>query len=506
MKRSTLYLAVALFLLPILIRGLWFYKGFYRSAGFPEIPDFSEIKTPLLPIGEADKPDAEVAETSEIEEKEETEFETVQGPLVLFDLAHDNQYQLAEIRALTDGILELGGEIESTSTSYSSEPLSEQLRRASAYVVIAPNQSFDSFDTQEIEDFVRRGGRMLVIIDPTRRGYGSDYYSYGYSEPGSSLPVVNELLESFQVRFVDNYLYNILNNEGNYRNVFVEPAEDHTLVEGIQDIVLYATHSIESDDALPILESVSGTRSSITDQMDFYTPALLAVDEDLLAIGDLTFLMYPYNQVADNTVFIANISKYLISGEKSWGIEDYPNFFGQRVELFTPDEISLEADTLPIFEILQGSLTLHGRMMLLNSNTEEITDHLRLSLMYGDEDLKDLLDPLGIVLPDDSELGLLEIPNFGDLNPSGLGLIALPPLEQGIELILVAEDTEGLETLVSMLAERSFYECLQDEYLILCKLGDSFDFGFDEEFFFEGLGSDEFLEENVPGEAEEGGS
>ena len=67
---------------------------------------------------------------------------------------------------------------------------------------------------------VDRGGRLLILTDPTRSAVTYDYYGYGSATVMADVIAANSLLAPYDIAFVDDYLYNMSAYEGNYRNVF----------------------------------------------------------------------------------------------------------------------------------------------------------------------------------------------------------------------------------------------------------------------------------------------
>ena len=60
MKRYRIYVAVGIFLLPILARGLWFYRGWYRSPSMLDAPDYTSFNMPIPPTNSEQSPEEEI--------------------------------------------------------------------------------------------------------------------------------------------------------------------------------------------------------------------------------------------------------------------------------------------------------------------------------------------------------------------------------------------------------------------------------------------------------------
>ena len=147
MKKNMLWIALAALIIPILARGLWFYRGFPNQ---PEIstPDYQALTISQPPLG-----------TRNIE----TDINQTSG-VVLFDYGHANLYQPAEVQSLKEAIEMRGGQVETISDAAS---LEYKLKYAGTYTVLSPTSSFSADEIRIIQAFIQRGGRLLVFTDAT---------------------------------------------------------------------------------------------------------------------------------------------------------------------------------------------------------------------------------------------------------------------------------------------------------------------------------------------------
>ena len=287
MRIKRLALALGCLILPFLLRGLWFYRGVYLPSNKVNSPDFSEFSVIQPPLSTAPA------------------FEPIssgQGKRILFDQAHNNKYTLAEIETLRNQLLQQGAEILEAKPKSN---LSELLKGTDAYVIITPTDFFTEKELQAVEDFVNRGGRLLVIADPTRS------FSEYDTEREESVILTNEILKPFQISFRNDYVYSLTKNEGNYRNIYVKPADNNLLTNNVNNLVFYAAHSLETLSGV-ILTGDETSLSSLDDQGSKLPVAALDESGNVLVIGDMTFMSTPYNEVADNYQLIINISSFLI--------------------------------------------------------------------------------------------------------------------------------------------------------------------------------------------------
>jgi len=489
MRRYRVLAAASLLILPALLRGLWYYRGFYQPGEPIALPSFTEIEPPQPPL----TPEAETP----------AQAQDLSGKVVVIDRAHSNQFQLPELDTLTHALLtrgatlqevNTGDEFESTSFgssdalfAFSSRSLQTRLKYASAYVVVAPQSTFSEAEIQHVARFVSRGGRLLVVLDPTRGGGGIDIFGFVLSGSAQDVSSVNLLLEPHDLSFSNDYLYNVLENEGNFRNVFLSPGEPADLTGTLSQVVFYAARSVATRQGSAVLVGDDSTFSSRTDSGGGLAAAAASPDGRVLAVGDLTFLTSPYDRVADNSQFIQNLAAFLLGGDREQDLTDLPYLFTRPVQVLTSTAFPVQSETLRALQSLQASLTSRGLPMSLTAEPSEGHDLLVMALYEPSDETDPYLAPLGLTLPADQADGLLEVPGFGALDPQGIGLLAAIQDPERTTLVMLADDKESLALLAENVGQGFLSECVFQGLYGLCKVGEgagfqseeSFDFGFD---------------------------
>ena len=262
---------------------LFFYRGIY-SAPPMNVYDVGDIQVPLhLPA----------------------EFIDVHGTgtgTVLIDSSHDNSFRPAELNLLAYRIISRGYSIEYSEGNAS---LEERLADASSYVVISPATAFSSEEVEQIKNFVDDGGRLMLIDDPTRPVQGS---KRPYGSGPTAEDKMNTLSTEFGIVYRDDYLYNLKDNGGNFRYIYLTDFENNSITKKLNKIVFYTACSISPPEKGMIFTD-ENTYSSAREVPGRYSPVVLT-DSNVLAIGDLTFLTEPYN-VLDNNQLISNIADFL---------------------------------------------------------------------------------------------------------------------------------------------------------------------------------------------------
>jgi len=473
MKRAFLFVLVGagLLLIPIIGRSLWFYRGTYQAPDQILIPPFSEITVPGLP---------DQGETTSSTKPD------LQGrPVVLIDTSHSNRFDVAELDTLTRQLSARGASIQllDSNASFDSLGLEGRLKFASAYIVVSPFEPFSAPEVEAVKRFVEQDGRLLVILDPTRSS--SDSFGFDDLSDGVDITVANQLLEPLDLVFSDDYLYDLVENEGNFRNVFFESFNENPLTEGLDIVTMYAARSVFTETGTPLILGGETVFSSITDTGGGHSVAAASPDFRALALGDLTFMQPPYDGVTDNRQLIENLADFLITGVREPALENLPFVFTGSVAVVQSGDFSLQAKTLSAIEATKSALNAAGIELIFAAEPPEDADLLVLGLFDPDPDLDDYLEPLEITLPSDDPDGLLHVPGFGALSPAGIGVVGVVRLDGTTTLALLAEDEEMLVSLLETMSLNSLDGCLLNGAYGLCKVGEGEGFGSIDEFEFD---------------------
>jgi len=464
---------------------LWHYRGFYRPPSPIQVPAYAEFSPPQPPVREAADDLGEAGPEPE---------GALAGPqkLVLFDQAHSNRFSLSELRSLTTALSARGARIEvlDSSTTFDELGLEGRLKYASSFVVVAPSIVFSASEVASVERFVDRGGRLVVVLDPTRTGSNIDVFGFLFLAPSDDVSAANQLLRSFDLSFSDDYLYNLTENEGNFRNVLLRGFGDHPLTAGLQAVALYAARSVQTQAGTRLLSGDSATLSSLTDAGGGLAAAALGPGAQTLALGDLTFMTPPYDTVADNAQLIRNLAEFLLGGERRLDLQDLPFVFAGPVSVVQSANFSLQAETLAALHAMSMALAPAGIGLSYPEAIPADGDLLVLGLFEPDPELDELIEPFDLVLPADTEDGRFEAPGFGSVNPAGIGFVGLGRLDARTTLILLASDQAELVSLLETVGQGSLSSCLLSERTALCQIGEGAGFGFSQSLEFD-LGFEE---------------
>ena len=450
MNRKWIWIALLAFLLPIAVRALWFFPGF-PSRPKVEKPNYAAMNLPAAP-----------SQSAQVEANIKQ-----RGGVVVFDTLHINQFKQAEIASLTEALSARGARIE-----FDTEAglLETHLKYASAYVIVAPNLLFTSDEIRVISAFVQRGGRLVVFTDATHGLLSYDFFT-GSETMYSDSDTVNPLLATFGLSVNNDYLYNLVQNEGNFRNVFFDQFGKNELTFGLKQIALYGTHSVKADSGLVLLSSNEQTLSSQTDAHDpSVGGAALSADGNVLVFGDFTFLTTPYNGVADNASLIANIADFMLGGTRKPTLANFPYIFnGQSVQVLPTSEVQITAEMIASLGRMQTSLQMLNEQMKITDKVPAEGDTLILGTFTQTDDLTPLIKPFGLVLDDTSSY--IEVPGFGKVGRTGNGILIFEPGKRGNTLILLADTNDDLTLLLDTLSGGGLYGCLLQGEIGVCSIG-----------------------------------
>lgn len=459
MKTFRILLAILLLVVPVVARTLWFYNG---------IPSRLEVKTPDYLSLEVPKPPASTIETWPVKPTE--------GKIVVVDYYHSNQFQPGEIEALVTALTARGARIEMVEDG----SLATRLKYASAYVVISPTYSFTTDELLLVQRFVERGGRLLVLTDATRGTLDWDYFS--------RMPIVtpdvnaaNTLLAPFDIVFANDYLYNLVENEGNFRNVLFKNFAAVPLTRKLGQVALYGAHSVSTASGTALLIGDENTFSSLTDAGGELAAAALSANGQVLALGDFTFLMPPYNQVADNAPFVDRLVDFLLGDERVYDLADFPYLFNQPVSLLPTGEVQLTAELLSPIAGLQSTLKLVNIDLQVVEKAPKISNLIVLGTYTPSEDLIPYLAPFELGLEEGNDY--ITVPGFGKVGRTGTGLMLFASGKTGNILVLLTDAIDDLSLLVDVLSYGNLSACVIQGQIGVCSIGSSDSFY--EDFYFE---------------------
>ena len=256
--------------------------------------------------------------------------------VVVVDYNHNNALYIEELNVLLSKIVSRGFSYEilaaantdnqseqsssSTSTSADQPTLADKLRYATALILPLPREEYTPAEIAEIRSFVEKGGRVLIIGDPTRT---------------QAVEALNSIAGEFGIIYANDYLYSLEHNDTNYRNVIYTQFNPSPITKGLTEsskVIFYAGGSVSAPGHEIILGDDT-THSSLSEGGRVNAAAVLTTDDRVLALTDLTFLTEPYSNADNNGILINNIADFLASEKRGYNLADFPYFFNPTIDI-----------------------------------------------------------------------------------------------------------------------------------------------------------------------------
>ena len=489
-KIAIVLLALGLLIVPFAARWLYHYEGRYQPGQVPR-PDLDQVNRP---------------------ESESVSFvdQYVARPagVVLVDMAHGNHVEMAELNVLQARLAARSQRLEPVAETVD---LAARLRQARALVVISPGLDWMPDEVRIVQEFVEKGGRLLLVTDPSRFGILYDEWgNYLGIDPDTAH--ANKLAATFGLLFQDDYLYNTVENAGNFRNIRLTDFSADDLAQGLNEVVFFAAHSIVTQETALVVTG-GDTRSSASERDDPLPVAALVGGGMVLGLGDLTFMTEPHNAVYDNDQFVANIADWLSSGQRRYELADFPFFFDGPVDLVYAGDPLLNSSLLQGGSKLQELFAAQDMALTVREAADDARDTLFFGLYHQAEEVEpylqmaqvtlhltptdtleeeekeaDLETGAGAAASPDTELtapGLelerpaeqsrIEIASVGDMVITGTSLLLLQTQGERETLVVLADSEDGLNSALMRLTGGDLQGCLlhelekdQQDLLALC--------------------------------------
>jgi hypothetical protein len=440
--------AISLFLAPLAARALYYYQGLPYQNSHVKTPDFASFTIPEPPT-----PSSQLKTVAAVPN----------GKVVVIDKFHGNQFDPSELEPWTTALNARGSQVEFDAGS---KTLEAQLRYASAYVVFSPTSAFTGDEIRAIRRFIANGGRLLVFTDPTRNLVLYDSFGNATSLPDVNF--ANPLMAAFGLSFSNDYVYNLDKNEGNFRNVEFTDFAASPLTKDLNMVVFYGAHSINLEPGAALASGDATMLSSLTDQGGHLTSLALSSDGQVLAAGDFTFLLDPFNQVADNKILLTNLADFALGGTRTPTLANFPYLFERPVSLIATGSIQLTSDLLGPIAALQKSLKAVNIPLNVSDKAPSDGDLLILGVPPLTPDLNAYLKPFNLKFSDAGPT--VDVPGFGKVNMLGNGLLLFSQGPQNNISLLLADSPADLPKLVALVASGDLSACVVQGNIGVCSI------------------------------------
>jgi hypothetical protein len=412
----------------------FFYRGGYDAPPLVDIP-FEQITRTTSISGQstfADQPGMQLPG-----------MELQRGTL-LVDAAHSNSFDQEEVLTLFSRVADRGYDVEfagdfdfgTMSESERLPLLEDKLHQADSFAVILPEDSYTRAEVSLVEQFVEKGGNLLLIADPTRNHD------------------INSLAEQFGLEFQPDYLYNAVAYDLNFQHIFVRNFQPDMLTQGLDEITLYTAGSIKTS-GTGLAFTDQNTVSSFVEPVEPFYPIARGEQHNVLAVYDLTFMIPPHNTVMDNDQLVSNIADYLTTSQREFHLADFPSFFKEEVDILLgqPSLLNIGTDfknTLAGFQIDSE----------IRSTEDTTRDTVFLGLYEDSALVAPYLEASGVQVGD-----TLRLPATQEIDPAGTSIILLNRSQDRHVMVVLAHSEDALSNAVSQLGSGDFRSGLVDDFV-----------------------------------------
>lgn len=348
--------------------------------------------------------------------------------LVVIDRTHLNRFTRDEIQPLVDAVTEAGYRVEFLSGT---DSMDVALSRADAFVVVDPGTAYTGDEADRVESFVDRGGRLVLMGEPTYLAITGGFASTARNQ-------LSSLSTEFGIEFGSDYLYNMERRDGHFQNVFANAAGDGPVVDGVDRAAFYTATQVTSPAGTPLLVATDRTRNSRNDATGDYTLALR--QGNVLAVGDTTFLERANSNVVDNEQFIGNVAEFLVTGERERTLLEYPAVVDRDPTVsYTSPEL-LEAG-----QGLGADLRAPGRQPTVTLATGDVSDEVDVLVTTYEYLRTHTVGDTGITLSG----GEVSVPGY-ESDTEGI-VVVRAPAEGRYDLVVAADTAERADRGVDIL-------------------------------------------------------
>ena len=414
----------------------FFYRGSYDPPPSVNIP-FEQITSPAV---------APVAATA-------SSVTQVQEGLVLVDDLHLNSFTESEISTLISMVANRGYDVEVIDISSTVEGqtrlqmLEQRLRRATSFAVMLPRASYSEEEIDLVQRFVDKGGKLLLVSDPTRPNR------------------INTLAKRFGVEFQPDYLYNTVEYDLNFRHIFVRDFQPAPLTSGLDTIVLYVAGSIRSSGP-GIGVSDTNTKSSLGEAAESFYPIALGSTSNVLAVADFTFVVPPYNSLLSNQQLLSNVADYLTDSQREFDLADFPHFYESSLD----NSIDIVLGQPSIWNIgleMRTGLSDYGLSSRISGEEDLSRNTVFLGLYEDSRAVSQYLQAAGISADD-----VLSLPFAPELDREDTSIALLHRDRDRYVLVVLADKPAVLSEALGSLFSGTFRNQLVNDYLGLSKVNE----------------------------------
>jgi hypothetical protein len=284
------------------------------AFAIPAATDSSAEREPL----DTSEYDAEALAATPIPAEGEIEADGSVGNragVVVVDVSHSNRVSRADLAPLVEELTSIGYGIRFYEGD---QTLDQELSNANAFLVIDPAQEFDRDEIDNVRDFTDDGGHLLMVGEPNRKSVSSSLFG------GTSITEQESALTTLAARYDMSlgtaYLYNLETNGGNYKHITARPTAESGLE--FDSVTMFTAAAVHARRGTVLLRATADTHEAGVDDTSRFPVAIHRENENVVLLGDSTFLQADRFNVGDNEQFAAFLVEFLISGNAGGGATD----------------------------------------------------------------------------------------------------------------------------------------------------------------------------------------
>jgi hypothetical protein len=225
---------------------------------------------------------------------------------IVIDRGHDNRFSRSDIEPLVDALVREGYHVK----FYTDGDLASALEGADAFLVIDPASEYLPGDVDDVRQFTGNGGRLVMIGEPDRTAVSAGLLGSSLQTQESRLTT---LASRYRMSVGTEYLYNQENADGTFKHVVAQPTDGDAL-DGIDRTAMYTAAAVTAQDGTVLLRSAPNTHKSGSDEVTGEYPVVVQRN-DVLLLGDKTFMTGDRYRVADNEHLVAYVAEFMIEGD-----------------------------------------------------------------------------------------------------------------------------------------------------------------------------------------------
>ena len=359
---------------------------------------------------------------------------------LLVDHAHRNILLPGELTQLISRVADRGFTVEyleppdMNSTTRTSAALTARLAEADSLLIVSPYQSFNPEEVFAVRKFLDRGGRVLLVAEPSR--------------PND----VNSIAGPLGLEFQPDYLFNQVDYDLNFQHIIVRQFQPHEITSGLDEIILHSTGTVTSAGS-GLAFTDENTESSLYGKGTGASPIATGLNRNVVGVYDLTFMVPPNNLVADNNRLVSNLADFLTGSQRDFVLVNFPDFFEGSVDIVLGDSSLISQGTA-----LRHSL---GRLQVSAQLREEenlAADTVFLGLFDHAEQVSSYLEANGIRVDDD-----ISIPGASGVSREKTAVVALFQTGDRQVLLVLGDTEKTVSSTVSRMTAGTFQQGLVND-------------------------------------------